>query len=100
MMAAPIKVKASLQQIQLLVENLERFKYIWDVNFPDFHNRVAKAHEWESLADVVGLPVVDTRRTYETQRRKFRKVSITDYTILYLTISSRRVSYEYQIKYL
>lgn len=68
--------KATPDQIKKMVNNLESFRYIWDVNMQDFFNRQKKQAEWAQLAEIVGLPLADTKRTYETIRKKFRQVSI------------------------
>ena len=75
-MAADKRSFASEQQIDKLVANLAQFPQIWDISLHTFHDRDATAKSWQALAALCGLSVKDCKQTYETQRRKFRQVSI------------------------
>lgn len=68
-------MRASEEQIEALVDNLESFPLIWNTNCESYSDRSGTRASWASLCKIVGLPLKDLKRTYETLRKRFRDVS-------------------------
>lgn len=67
-------VKATEEQLNLLVENLERFPAIWNSDDPIHADRNVGDAQKRQLAEIVGIPVPDMIRSYQTLRKAFRQV--------------------------
>lgn len=70
--------KATPDQIKKMVNNLESFRYIWDVNMQDFFNRQKKQAEWAQLAEIVGLPLADTKEHMKLSGKNSDRWVFTD----------------------
>lgn len=68
-------IAATSAQIELFIENLQRFPAIWNTSHTSYHNRIAKDAVWRELWELVGLPASDMKRTYQTIRKSYRTVS-------------------------
>lgn len=81
-MAAPTKTNPTQEQVKSLVTNLDKHECLWNSASQLYHNRDAKVAAWAQLSQVVGLPIADVRRSYESLRTSFRKVSQTEKIII------------------
>lgn len=80
------KTKASSDQTDIFIHNLQHFPAIWDSTSPIFHNRDATLAAWQALADKAELSVQDAKKVYSTHRKYFSAVSWSFMIIFLLTV--------------